>query len=86
MIFKETPLSGAYVIDIEKNIDERGFFARTWCRDEFKKNNLSTELAQFSISFNIRKGTLRGMHLQVYPNEEIKIVRCTAGSIYDVII
>jgi len=86
MIFKETPLAGAYVIEIEKNIDERGFFARTWCREEFEKNNLNTDLAQFSLSFNFKKGTLRGMHFQVYPDEEIKIVRCTAGSIYDVIV
>jgi len=86
MIFTETPLKGAYVINIEKHVDERGFFARAWCKNEFKKKGLSTNLAQFSISFNKNKGTLRGMHLQISPNEEIKIVRCTTGSLYDVII
>ena len=86
MIFKELPLSGAYILDIEKNSDGRGFFARTWCRNEFKQNNLNTDLAQFSISFNIHTGTLRGMHFQVSPNEETKIVQCITGSIHDVII
>ena len=86
MIFKETSLSGAFVIDIEKNVDERGFFARTWCRNEFSEHNLNTDLAQFSISFNKKKGTLRGLHFQINPYEEIKIVRCTSGSIYDVIV
>jgi len=86
MIFNETPLKGAYVIDIEKNEDSRGFFARTWCEREFKDHNLSVQSAQFSISFNSKKGTLRGMHFQIPPYEEVKIVRCTMGAIYDVII
>lgn len=86
MIFSETPLKGAYIIDIEPSTDKRGFFARTWCRHEFEKHGLNSELAQCSISFNRQKGTLRGMHYQAKPYEEVKLVRCTLGSIYDVII
>jgi dTDP-4-dehydrorhamnose 3,5-epimerase len=86
MRFKTTPLADACIIDIEKHVDQRGFFARTWCRNEFTAHGLSTDQAQFSISFNWRKGTLRGMHFQIPPNEETKIVRCTSGAIYDVIV
>lgn len=86
MIFTETPLKGAYVIDPERLADERGFFARTWCRREFEANGLDTELAQCSISFNQKTGTLRGMHYQIAPHAEQKLVRCTAGVIHDVIV
>ena len=86
MIFKETKLTGAYVIELEKIRDKRGFFARTWDRMEFTKYNLSSKLVQCSISYNKKKGTLRGMHYQITPYEEIKLVRCTKGSIFDVII
>ena len=86
MIFTETPLKGAYVIDPERLADERGFFARTWCRLEFERHGLNPGLAQCSISFNHRKGTLRGMHYQVAPHAETKLVRCTAGAISDVIV
>lgn len=86
MRFLETPLSGAYVIEPELAEDERGFFARTFCQKEFKSHGLNPELVQCSISFNKKKGTLRGMHYQVKPHEETKLVRCTMGAIYDVIV
>ena len=86
MKFSETKLSGAFVIEIEKIEDERGFFARIWDNNEFKKQGLSSKLMQCSVSFNKNKGTLRGMHYQISPSEEIKIVRCTQGKIFDVII
>jgi dTDP-4-dehydrorhamnose 3,5-epimerase len=86
MIFTETKLNGAYIIDPEKLEDERGFFARTWCRREFSEHDLNPDLAQCSISFNSKRGTLRGMHYQLPPHEEVKLVRCTRGGIYDVII
>lgn len=86
MIFRETPLSGAYVIDLERHSDERGFFARTWCRREFEEHGLNPRLVQCNISYNKTRGTLRGMHYQAPPHEEAKLVRCTRGRIYDVII
>jgi dTDP-4-dehydrorhamnose 3,5-epimerase len=86
MIFTETKLKGAFVIDIELHEDERGFFARSWCEDEFKKHGLNQRLVQCNISFNKKRGTLRGMHYQVEPFAEAKLVRCTMGALYDVII
>jgi dTDP-4-dehydrorhamnose 3,5-epimerase len=84
--FTETALQGAYIVDIEPIVDERGFFARSWCREEFGAQGLHRTFVQSNISFNKTKGTLRGMHYQVKPNEEAKLVRCTRGAIYDVII
>jgi dTDP-4-dehydrorhamnose 3,5-epimerase len=86
MIFHETELKGAFEIHIEPRADERGFFARSWCRDEFEEHKLNPRLAQCNISFNSRKGTLRGMHYQVAPYAEAKVVRCTQGSVHDVLI
>lgn len=86
MIFTETKLKGAYLIDIERLEDERGFFARSWCRKEFQAQGLAPGLVQCNVSFNAKKGTLRGMHYQVKPFEEAKLVRCTMGSLYDVIV
>ena len=86
MNFTETKLSGAFIIEPERLEDGRGFFARSWCEKELAGHNLDTDLAQCNISFNKVKGTLRGMHYQIKPREEAKIVRCTKGSIYDVII
>ena len=86
MIFQETKLEGAFIIDPERQEDERGFFARTWCQQEFKAHGLNPHLVQCSISFNQKRGTLRGMHYQVPPYQEAKLVRCTMGAIYDVII
>ena len=86
MIFTETKLPGAFVIEPEKHEDERGFFARSFCEREFQAHGLNPNVAQCNISFNKRKGTLRGMHFQVAPFGEAKLVRCTMGSIFDVII
>ncbi len=86
MIFTETKLNGAFIVEPERLEDGRGFFARIWCHREFKTYGLNSILAQCSISFNKKKGTLRGMHYQAAPNEEVKLVRCTSGAIYDVII
>ena len=86
MKFEETPLLGAYLIHLEPIKDERGFFARSWCLDEFEQQGLDTNLTQCSISFNIRKSTLRGLHYQTPPHEETKIVRCTRGALFDVIV
>ncbi len=86
MIFKEDRLKGAFVIEPETQEDERGFFARTWDQHEFEVRGLNPRLVQCSISFNNKKGTLRGMHYQTKPYEEAKLVRCTMGAIYDVII
>lgn len=86
MIFTPTGLPGAFLIEPEKREDERGFFARTWCEREFLERGLNPKFVQCSISYNRVKGTLRGMHYQVAPHEEAKLIRCTAGSIYDVII
>jgi dTDP-4-dehydrorhamnose 3,5-epimerase len=86
MIFTEAPIPGAYVIDPERLEDERGFFARAWCQREFKAHGLNTELAQCNISYNRRKGTLRGMHYQSAPHTETRLVRCTSGAVYDVIV
>ena len=86
MIFTETELRGAYIIKPEKLEDERGFFARTWCARDFEEHGLNPRLAQCNISYNHKKGTLRGMHFQAEPYAEAKLVRCTRGAIYDVII
>ena len=86
MIFTKTALEGAMLVDIEKHEDERGFFARAWCRREFEAQELNPNLAQCNISFNPRRGTLRGLHFQIKPREEAKLVRCTRGSVFDVIV
>jgi len=86
MILTPTPLEGAYVIDPERKEDTRGFFARTWCIEEAEAAGLNPRVAQCSVSFNARKGTLRGMHFQTAPYEEAKLVRCSMGAIFDVII
>ena len=86
MILVETRLKGAHIIEPEKREDERGFFARSWCEKEFAEHGLNPHTVQCNISFNKKKGTLRGMHYQVEPCAEAKLVRCTQGAIYDVII
>ena len=86
MIFEETALSGAFIIERERLEDERGFFARTWCQRELEEHRLETRLAQCNISFNRVEGTFRGMHYQEAPHEEVKLVRCTRGSILDIIV
>jgi len=86
MTFTETKLRGAYIIEVQKFEDNRGFFGRTFCQKEFKDHGLNPNVAQANVSFNKKKGTLRGMHYQAAPYGEIKLVRCTRGAIYDVII
>ena len=81
-----TELEGACIIELEKLEDSRGFFARTWCQKELEDHGLSARIAQANVSFNTRAGTLRGMHYQVAPYEETKLIRCTRGALYDVII
>ena len=86
MLFTETGLTGSYLIDIERREDERGFFGRSFCQHEFAARGLKTVIAQCNVSFNRTRGTLRGMHYQRAPREEAKLVRCTRGSLFDVII
>ncbi len=86
MIFRELEIAGAYVLGTERHEDERGFFARTFCRREFEDLGLEAAVAQCNVSFNHRRGTVRGMHYQASPSEEVKLVRCTRGSIWDVIL
>jgi dTDP-4-dehydrorhamnose 3,5-epimerase len=86
MNFSETKLKGAYIIDIQKLEDERGFFARSWCQREVEQYGLEPQVVQCNISYNKLRGTLRGMHYQLPPYAEAKLVRCTRGSVFDVII
>ena len=86
MIFTETELAGAYIIDIKRIEDERGFFGRSWCRREFEDHGLNPTHVQSNVGFSHRQGTLRGMHYQAAPHAEAKLVRCTAGTIYDLIV
>jgi dTDP-4-dehydrorhamnose 3,5-epimerase len=86
MIFTESPLPGTFLVDFAPIADERGFFARAYCAEEFAARGLGPELRQCSVSYNTRKGTLRGLHYQRAPHEEHKLVRCTAGAIFDVIV
>jgi dTDP-4-dehydrorhamnose 3,5-epimerase len=86
MIFTETPLDGAFVIELERNSDERGSFARVFDADEWRERGLNPHVAQCSLSFNERRGTIRGLHYQAEPWAECKLVRCTRGAIYDVIV
>lgn len=86
MIFEETALQGAYVIDLERRGDERGFFARTFCAREFAAHGLATHFVQANTSLSAEAGTLRGMHFQRAPAEEVKLVRCVRGVLWDVIV
>jgi dTDP-4-dehydrorhamnose 3,5-epimerase len=86
MIFTETPVKGAYLIDLEKRGDERGFFARAFCKNEFAALGLETEFVQINNSLSAAKGTLRGMHYQLPPAAEAKVVRCVRGALWDVIL
>jgi len=86
MIFTETKLKGAYVIDLERREDSRGFFARAFCQNEFSSHGLKKIIAQGNVAFNFKKGTLRGMHFQYPPAAETKLVRCTRGAILDIIV
>jgi dTDP-4-dehydrorhamnose 3,5-epimerase len=86
VIFEPAPIGGAFAIETEPVVDERGFFARTFSRDEFRRNGLDPCIAECGLSFNARRGTVRGMHLQAPPHAEAKLVRCTRGAIHDVIL
>jgi len=86
MIFHETRLNGAFVVELELKKDMRGFFARTWDQEVFREHGLATNVVQSNLSFSKKAGTLRGMHYQVAPHEETKLIRCTKGEIYDVVI
>jgi dTDP-4-dehydrorhamnose 3,5-epimerase len=86
VIFTETKLSGSFILDLERREDNRGFFARAFCQDEFTGHGLKPVIAQANIAFNKRKGTLRGMHFQFPPAAETKLVRCTRGAIIDIIV
>jgi dTDP-4-dehydrorhamnose 3,5-epimerase len=84
--FHRAELDGAYIIELEKLEDDRGFFARTWCQKELEDHGLAAQIAQANVSFNTKAGTLRGLHYQVAPYKETKLIRCTRGALYDVII
>ena len=86
MFFQKLKIDGAWIIEIDKLSDERGYFARTWCKKEFAGKSINTDFVQCNMSFNHKKGTLRGMHYQVKPHEEDKLVMCIKGTIYDVIL
>jgi dTDP-4-dehydrorhamnose 3,5-epimerase len=86
VLFEETRLPGAFVVDLERREDARGFFARAWCANEFAEHGLVNRLVQANLSWNPRRATLRGMHFQAAPHAETKLVRCTQGAILDVII
>jgi dTDP-4-dehydrorhamnose 3,5-epimerase len=86
LIFQETKLQGAFIIELEKHADQRGFFSRTWCNREAETHGLVAHMVQANMSFNHHKGTLRGMHYQASPHQEVKLVRCVRGAIFDVIV
>src|SRR5688500_17780012 len=86
MIFHETPIAGAYVLELERKQDHRGFFARIWCASELAEKGLKAEIVQSNVGFSTRKGTLQGLHFQVAPHTEVKVIRCTRGAIYNVIV
>jgi dTDP-4-dehydrorhamnose 3,5-epimerase len=86
MIFTETKLKGAYIIEIKKIGDERGFFGRSWCKREMEEHGLEGNIAQINTSLSMEKGTLRGLHFQVAPYQECKMIRCTRGAIFDMIV
>jgi dTDP-4-dehydrorhamnose 3,5-epimerase len=86
MRFHATPLSGCYTVELEKRMDSRGFFARVFCAEEFTRERLESRFVQMNTSLSLRRGTLRGMHYQVSPAEEAKLVRCLTGALYDVVL
>lgn len=84
MVFTETAIKGVYLIGLERKEDHRGFFARSWCHQEFEAHGLNPSLVQVNVGFSLKKGTLRGMHFQQQPHQEAKLVRCTMGQVFDV--
>jgi dTDP-4-dehydrorhamnose 3,5-epimerase len=86
VIFTETKIKGAFIIGLDRREDHRGFFARSWCEREFKDHGLDAALAQINVGFSHKRGTLRGLHFQLPPYEEVKVTRCTMGAMYDVVV
>ena len=86
MTFTDTSISGAYLIGPEPRRDERGFFARLWCRDEFARRGLNAAFVQCNDAFSAQRGTLRGLHYQAAPHQEVKLIRCVRGAVFDVIV
>jgi len=86
MVIKETAIAGSWVVDLERLGDDRGFFARAWCREEFKAHGITCDLRQANMSFSAKAGTLRGMHFQYGEDAEMKLVRCVRGAIFDVVL
>lgn len=86
MTFTETRVRGAFVIDLERRVDNRGFFARAWCEKEFAAHGLTPRVVQVNVSFNAHQGTVRGLHYQLAPHQEAKVVSCTRGAVYDVVL
>jgi dTDP-4-dehydrorhamnose 3,5-epimerase len=86
VIFTPTSLQGAYVIEMERREDNRGFFARAWCSREFQAQGLNPTVVQVNVGFSLKRGTLRGLHYQIAPREEVKFVRCTRGAVFDVMV
>lgn len=86
MIFHETPIKGAFLIELQPHVDERGQFARAWCREEFAREGIDIEVLQANVSINPTRGTMRGLHWQVAPFGEAKLVRCVRGALFDVIV
>lgn len=86
MIFRPTAVEDVMIVDLDRKEDDRGFFARSWCADEFARQGLNTNVVQCNVSYNNRRGVVRGMHYQAAPHEEAKLVRCTGGAIYDVVL
>ncbi len=86
MKFSQTPIDGARLVEVERHVDERGYFARIWCREEFQAQGIDVDLMQASVSRNLRRGTLRGMHFTHSPSREAKLVRCSRGRVHDVIL
>lgn len=84
MLFQETDIAGAFVVEIKRIADDRGFFGRAWCSEEFRKRGLSDTIVQINTGVSTRAGTLRGMHYQLAPHAEVKVVQCTRGAVYDV--
>lgn len=86
MIFTQTSIEGVFVIEVERITDNRGFFGRLWCKEEMQSRGLDCNISQSNISYSLKKGTLRGLHFQKSPFQETKIVRCTKGAVYDVVV
>jgi dTDP-4-dehydrorhamnose 3,5-epimerase len=86
VLFTEIKIAGAYVVELDRKEDDRGFFARGWCRREFAERGLNPRVLQMNVGYSHRKGTLRGLHFQLAPHTEVKMVRCTRGAIYDVLV